>query len=440
MMKKTKAPASLGTEVTFTSSYLDEKYFYCKHPSGLDIYVFPKKMTSSYAFLGTRFGSVDNTFKTSETDDFITLPDGVAHFLEHKLFINEDGSDSFERFSELGGDANAYTSSNRTAYYFGCTENFEENLKELITFVTHPYFTEESINKEIGIISEEIRMYEDNPYDRCYYGMLDGLYEKHSVKRNICGSESSIKKITPELLYECHKVFYAPSNMVLAVCGDVALADVLKIADKLLPESNKKHSIILSNENLSEPREAHKKLVEARMNVSKPLFNIGIKDTNIPKTAEGIFKKEILMMILNDIIFSESSELYSDLLDREIIYPDMRHDYSICQSFAFNSIYGKADDPELVKKEILSYIDKLTENGIPEDDLERAKRVILAEYVKMFDSTARVANELFSYGCDGTQLFLTASVIEAATTTDMHKLLKEAFREEFFTLSVVHPI
>ena len=224
------------------------------------------------------------------------------------------------------------------------------------------------------------------------------------------------------------------------MCGDVTPEKVLKIADKLLKESKENHKIIISNENLSEPREAHKKLVEARMNVSKPLFNIGIKDTDIPTTAEGIFRKEILMMILNDMLFSESSELYCDLLDREIIYPDTRHDYTICQSFAFNSVYGKADDPTLVLTEIRSYIDKLIEKGLSADDFERAKRVILAEYVKMFDSTARVANELFSYGADGTQLFSTANIIETATIEELEKLLRNSFHEEFFTLSVVHPI
>ena len=154
----------------FSCRALKEKYYLYNHPSGLDIYIFPKKMTSTYAFFGTRFGSVDNTFKTSPDKDFVTVPDGIAHFLEHKLFANEDGSDSFERFSEYGADANAYTSFNRTTYYFGCTENLEASLGELLKFVTHPYFTEESIAKEIGIIEQEIRMYDDNPFDRCYYG------------------------------------------------------------------------------------------------------------------------------------------------------------------------------------------------------------------------------------------------------------------------------
>ena len=229
-----------------------EKYSLYKHSSGLNVYLFKKKMTSTYAFFGTRFGSIDNTFKTSDDAEFLTVPDGIAHFLEHKLFANEDGSDSFERFSEFGADANAYTSFNRTTYYFGCTENFKESLTELLEFVTHPYFTEESIAKEIGIIEQEIKMYDDNPADRCFYGMLDGLYTKHSVKRNICGSVESINQITPALLYDCYKVFYDLSNMVLTICGDVSEDEVIEIVDGVLPKDNKATKIIRSNENLFE--------------------------------------------------------------------------------------------------------------------------------------------------------------------------------------------
>ena len=256
----------------FYSAALKEKYFLYHHPSGLDIFIFPKKMTSSYAFFGTRFGSVDNTFKTDKSCKFVTVPDGIAHFLEHKLFANEDGSASFERFSEYGADANAYTSFNRTTYYFGCTENFDKSLTELLTFVTNPYFTEESIAKEIGIIEEEIKMYEDNPADRCYYGMLEGHYEKHSVRRNICGSSDSIRKITPSLLYDCYRVFYSLSNMVLAVCTDTEPKKVIEIADKVLPRKAEKTEIIRSNENAFEKKEAASAYNECKMNVSKPWF------------------------------------------------------------------------------------------------------------------------------------------------------------------------
>ena len=215
---------------------LGEEYRIYRHPCGLDIYIFPKKMTTAYALFGTKYGSLDNRLIDSEGNEKI-VPDGIAHFLEHKLFSNEDGTDSFERFSALGADANAYTSFNKTVYLFSCTDHFYESLAELIDFVTNPYFTKESVASEVGIISEEIRMYRDHPADRCFYGMLEGLYEHHSIRRNICGTVRSISRITPELLYDCYHSYYQFSNMALVICGDVDDEEVLKIAKAHLPSS-----------------------------------------------------------------------------------------------------------------------------------------------------------------------------------------------------------
>ncbi len=424
----------------FSCAALREKYYLYRHPSGLDIYIFPKKMTSAYAFFGTRFGSVDNTFKTTKDGEFVTVPDGIAHFLEHKLFTNEDGSDSFERFSEYGADANAYTSFNRTTYYFGCTENFDKALAELLTFVTHPYFTEESVAKEVGIIEEEIKMYEDNPSDRCYYGMLNGLYKNHSVKRNICGSPESIRKITPALLYDCYRVFYSLSNMVLAVCGDIAPDRIIKIADAVLPKASQKTEIIRSNENRFEKKEAALSYTEQRMNVAKPWFYIGIKDTDIPSTPEGIIKKDVLMMILNDMLFSECTDFYNELLDSELIYPNLRYGYSVCESFAYNSISGIADEPKKVLEKLLSYIDSLKENGLDKEEFVRAKRVMYAEFVKLFDSTEGIANQLFSYACDGADIFMNHELISSITFEEIEELFCRVFNKEYFTLSAVLPL
>ncbi len=424
----------------YKSALLNESYEYEEHASGLDVYVFKKKMNSTMAILGTRFGSVDNTFKTSKNGDFITVPDGVAHFLEHKLFENEDGSDSFERFSQLGADANAYTSANRTAYYFECTKNFSKNLEELISFVFTPYFTEKGIKKEIGIITEEIKMYEDNPYDRCYYAMLDGLYKNHSVKRNICGSEESIKEITPDTLYGCHKVFYSPSNMVLAVCGNVTLDSVIKTVDKLLPNKKKGKKIIRSNENLLEPKEVNKKLVTEKMNVSKPIFSIGIKDTALPRSKISSLKKSIMMDLLGGILFSRSSEFYNDLLERELIYPDFRYEYTLCETFAFASISGRSDSPEKVLDEILEYVDRLKATGISREDFKREKKATITGHVGMFDSTSRIAEFLFSQGCAKTELFRVYEIIESITLGELEALLEKAFCKEYFTLSVVYQV
>ncbi len=424
----------------FESALLKEVYEKIEHPSGLSIYVFPKKMSATYALFGTKYGSINNVFCPFGSKDHVSVPDGIAHFLEHKLFFNEDGSDSFERFSALGADANAYTAFDKTVYLFSCTHNFEASLEELVRFVTHPYFTEESVSKEIGIISEEIKMYEDMPSNRCFYGMLDGLYKSHSVKRNICGSEQSIRQITPELLYDCYNAFYRLDNMALVICGDVDSESVLRVVDPLLPTSCDGAPTACADEGKDEPREAHKHFVEQRMQVAKPLFDIGFKDTDLSSDPRKQLKKSIVMAILNDMLFAESGELYSSLLDRQLISPSLSSCYTICKSFAFSDIAGESNDPQAVTDEILDHIDKTKKKGLDKADFERTKKVMYAEWVMSFDSVEDVANELFNFVCDGAQLFDYLNVLDEITLDDVTYALEHSFDKSTMTLSVVYPI
>ena len=426
--------------LTLSSEALGESYSVCRHPSGLNIYVFPKKMTSTYAVFATKYGSTDNIFKTDGEDDFITVPDGIAHFLEHKLFTNEDGSDSFERFSDYGADANAYTSFNKTAYLFSCTENFEDSLRELISFVTNPYFTEDSVAKERGIIAQEIRMYDDSPSDRCFYGMLEGMYTHHSVKRNICGTVSSIKKITAELLYDCYRVFYDLSNMALIVCGDVDTERVIKIADELLPAVATGKSIIRSSENSREKRRVNRARVERKMSVSKPMFCIGVKDTDIPTDARARHKKDAAMSILDEMLFSRCTDFYNSLIDREIMSPSFSYGYTVSEEVAYNSFAGESDTPDAVLDEIKRYIAEVRQRGLSHEDFLRARRVMYAEYVKIFDSTESIANNLLSFVLEGADIFDYGELLRSVTIEDVERLFEAAFDDECFTMSVVYPI
>ena len=206
---------------------IGEKYYYMKHRSGLDIYVIPKKLTSAYALFCTRYGAVDNCFKLEGDKDFTRVPDGIAHYLEHKMFENEDGVDTFSRFAAYGASANAFTSMNITAYLFKCTENFEKNLEILLDYVTHPYFTPENVEKERGIISQEIRGREDWPEVVQYMNLLSALYERSQAKIRVAGTVESIREIDAETLYKCYDVFYNLSNMFLCISGDVTPEEVL---------------------------------------------------------------------------------------------------------------------------------------------------------------------------------------------------------------------
>lgn len=424
----------------FKNALLNEKYEKISHTSGLDIYIFPKKFASTYAVLGVKYGSVHNCFSSSPDSLPKVYPDGIAHFLEHKLFINEDGSDSFERFSEYGADANAYTSFNKTAYLFSCTENFEQSLGELLDFVTHPYFTPESVASEMGIIGEEIKMYDDSPADRCFYGMLEGMYENHSIRRNICGSLDSISKISADTLYECYNTFYNLRNMALIVCGDVNSDIVLKIADDRLNALAPPFSANAVNENSNESPYVFKSLVEQKMQVSKPLFNIGFKDTDIPLNPYERQRKDAGMAILDEMIFSRAGKLYCDLFESNLISPNMSYGYTISESSAYNSVAGEADNPKIVLEKINQYISCLKKDGLSYPDFVRGKRVMYSEFVKSFDSSDSIANNMLSFICEDAEILAYADIIDSVSFEYVSELFDSAFGEDTATLSIVYPL
>ncbi len=424
----------------FENPLLGESYEKITLPCGLDIYVFRKELTTAYAILGVGYGSIHSRFASSPHGELKDVPDGVAHFLEHKLFMNEDGSDSFEHFSEYGADANAYTSFNKTAYLFSCTENFEKSLGELLRFVTHPYFTPQSVDSEKGIIAEEIRMYDDSPSDRCFYGMLEGMYENHSIRKNICGSVDSISKITSDILYRCYNTFYNPQNMALVICGNVDTDAVIRIAEAELPSCSRPFVTKTDNENIGEAPSAFRQYVEQRMQVSKPLFNIGFKDTDIPSLPKDRQKKDAIMAILNEMIFSRAGRLYEHLFENGLISPNMSYGYTISATSAYNSIAGEADDPKRVLKEIFDYIDGLRSHGLSYEDFLRGKRVMYAEFVKSFDSTENIANNLLSFIFEGAELLSYADIIESVTFEDVEKAFEKAFAPKSVSLSVILPL
>ena len=421
----------------FFSPLLEERYYLMEHPSGLSVYVFPKELTTTYALFSTRYGSIDNCF-CLEGGERETVPDGIAHFLEHKLFENEDGSDAFGRFSALGADANAYTSYQRTAYLFSCTEHFEESLAELLRFVTHPHFTKESVEREQGIISEEIRMYEDNPWDRAQRQLLCGLYHRHPVRKNICGSLSSIRRITPELLYRCHEIFYNPSNMALVVCGDVDPDRVYELVDAMPWPKQKTTGFarILPRE----PATVAKKELSCRMQVSKPLFYVGVKDPILPPTPAGRLRRDAAMTLLDEVLFSRAGELYNSLFEEGLITSAFFGGYSCADSFAYHCISGESDDPMQVLERIKTYVEQVKEKGIDPQVLERCRRVLYADELRAFDSTEEIANRLLAFVFDDAEIFSYPTLLQEITREELEELLKDSYREEYYTISTVYPL
>ncbi len=422
------------------SKQLRERYFQAIHASGLPIYVFPKPMAGTYAILAVRYGSLDACCSVAGSDP-ISVPDGIAHFLEHKMFENDDGSDSFANFSAYGADANAYTTYQRTAYLFSTTEHFEQSLEELLRMVTHPYFTEASIQKERGIIAEEIRMYEDHPWERCYRGLLRALYAKHPIRNGICGSEASISEITPSMLYECHRLFYCPSNMVLIVCGNVDPSRVQGCVDSAFSQRERSDPPQTVQRILpQEPNGPSVHRVEERMQLAKPVFSIGIRDPFVSNDCKQRLRRDAVMAILNEVLFSRCESFYNTLFEKGLLTPAFSYGYSIGDSFAFNCISGESEDPDAVYSEFWEYLERITQTGISEPVFERCRRVLYADEIRAYDSTEEIAENLLTHVMEGTELFDYPNLLLEVTVEDANALLRQLFCKEQSVLSVIFPL
>ncbi|MBR6514284.1 MAG: insulinase family protein [Clostridia bacterium] len=420
-----------------SSALLREKYYYVKHKSGLDIYVFPKKMASTYALFGTRYGSVDSRFKKASDPDFIEVPAGIAHFLEHKMFENEDGVDTFARFAKTGAQANAYTSFGITAYLFSATERVYESLDILLDYVTHPYFTKETVDKEQGIIAQEIRMCEDNPGRALSFNLLKSMYSDHNIRIDIAGTVESIAQITPELLYSCYNTFYNLNNMALCVCGDVELESVLECADRNLKQAEPFDVI---SEAKPEKAEVNQKYCTCNMQVSMPMFAIGVKDVDISSDPTERMKKNAAISVISDMLFGKSSSFYNNMYDEGMISGSLDLWAEHNKSYSFITLSGEAQDPDSVYNRFLELIAKTKAEGLDREEFVRCKRVMYAGMVKSFDSTEEIANNFLGYVFDDGDILDFTDIMGNLDYDYTNELFKTMFRDEYYTLSTVYPI
>ena len=412
-----------------------EKYYYARHKSGLDVYVIPKDFKTSFAMFSTKYGAIDNCFKLAGEEDFHEVPDGIAHYLEHKMFENEDGVDTFSRFAKYGANANAFTSGTMTSYLFSCTEHLRENLEILLDYVSKPYFTPENVEKERGIIGQEIRMYEDNPGSAIYYNLLEALYEKHQTRINVAGTVESIAKITPELLYDCYYTFYDFSNMTLCVSGRADMEMVLDVADRILPKREQKAIV---RHYYEEKPEVCRKRIEAKFEVARPMFLIGVKDIDISPDGDERMKKKAQMGILVDMLFGSTSPFAIDVYESGLVNGfDAGFDHGRSSSMVY--LEGETDDPEAVYAKFLSYLEENRKNGLSREDFERIQRASYASYLKMFDSTklAQPFTYMIHDDCDP---FDYGNAIRAVTFEEISALFDRLFHENYYAMSVVRPI
>ncbi|AFK86566.1 MULTISPECIES: EF-P 5-aminopentanol modification-associated protein YfmH [Thermoanaerobacterium] len=414
---------------------IKEKMYKYEHESGLNVFVMPKKgFIKQYAMFATHYGSNDREFIIPGESEPTHVPDGIAHFLEHKMFEEESGS-IFEEFSKNGASANAYTNFTTTAYLFSCTDNFYDNLRLLLDFVQRPYFTDENVEKEKGIIAQEIRMYDDDPSWRLFFNMLGGLYHVHPVKIDIAGTIESISKIDKDILYKCYNTFYHPSNMVLFAVGDVDVDKVAEIVNDNV--KSKKRDGHIKRIYPNEPSKINKNYVEQKMSVSMPLFNIGFKDNDIGYGGKRLLKKDITTQICLEILAGRSSDLYEELYNDGLIDTTFDVEYVGEVDHGYSIIGGQSIDPEAVKKALIAKISSIYK--IDDADFYRIRRKLLGRFIKSFNSVESIAHNFISYYMKDINILDFTSVIEDITPDDVLDRFKTYFNEDNCVLSIVKP-
>ncbi len=413
---------------------LNERVFRHTCGNGLELIVVPKEgFAKSYAFFATKYGGMDMNF--SLNGERKKTPAGIAHYLEHKMFDTEEGN-ALQELAKLGAEPNAFTSDAITGYYFESTEHFEESLRILLSFVSVPYFTEESVAKEQGIIGQEIRMIEDNPGWQVYSNLLKGLYEKHPARIPVAGSVESIAEITAQTLYDCHRAFYDPSNMALCVVGDVDAEHILKIAEEVLPESRRPE--IQRDYGTEEAPHAALPLVEAEMEVSLPLFLCGYKCAPSLQ-GEEYARQELIGGMACDILFGESSPLYNRLYAEGVINGEFGGEYDLLPGISFIAVGGESPDPQRVHTAIMEEAKRIAKEGVDEVLYQQVKKATygcLLRAMNSFESIAVGSVEAYFRGCD---YFCFPEVFESVNKADIETFITQYVVPDNAAISIIHP-
>ena len=411
-----------------------EKLYTKKMKNGLTVMVIPKKgIRKKYVIWGTHYGSNDSKFIVPGEEQVTEVPKGVAHFLEHKMFEQENGKNSLDVLSGLGVNANAYTTNNHTAYLFECTDNFYEALDELMDYVQHPYFTDKNVEKEKGIINQEIMMYDYYPEWKVYLNCLDGMYHTNPVKLDITGTIETVSKIDKDILYKCYNTFYNPSNMCMVICGDFVPEKILEEVEKRLLDTKPCGEI----KRIYEPEEKSivKNKVEINMEVSIPIFVIGIKCEPV-KQQEKV-RNHIAIEILLNMIIGESSELYQELYKSGVILSTPSFDYEFTDEYAHILISGASRDPDLLYNKLIEKIQKLKKDKINKDDFKRIKKLIYGIYAKEFNDVQDIARMFLSDFMKGINSFDYLEEIDSVDLEYIEQVLNTNFKEEKMVYSVI---
>jgi predicted Zn-dependent peptidase len=416
--------------------HVKETLYTEKLDNGLSVFILPKEgFSKTYATFSTHYGSIDNHFRVEGAAE-IKVPDGIAHFLEHKMFEEPTG-DVFSLFASKGASANAFTSFDRTAYLFSATEHIDENLQTLLNFVQNPYFTDENVEKEKGIIGQEINMYKDNPDWRSYFGLIETMYHEHPVHIDIAGTIESIADITKDLLYDCYYTFYHPSNMSLFIVGGVDPEAIMDLIKQNQAAKNYKPQGTIHRMFVNEPPQVKNKEKVTILPVSLPKCLFGCKEPEQLATGLDLLKRELGMKVLMDILLSPSSAIYQKLYEEQLISDSFGSEYNIAENYAFSVIGGDTTNPELLIARVRAEIDHVKEQGIKQADFERSRKKKIGGFLRQLNSPESIANEFTKYRFKQIDLFEILPVYEQMTIEDVERLLNQHFDWNQLAASIV---
>ena len=410
---------------------IGESYVKAVHSSGLKIYILEKpQYNSCYAIFGTKYGSIDTMF--SVNGETTAVPEGIAHFLEHKLFESEDG-DAFTKYAKTGAYANAFTSFDKTCYLFSCSNLFYENLEILLQFVQSPYFTKETVEKEQGIIGQEIRMYDDSPAWRVMFNMLLAMYKNHPVRIDIAGTCESIAKIDADLLYKCYNTFYNPSNMFLCIAGNVESDKILKMVEGSVKVNN---PLQIERIKPEEPQEVLKGEVSQNLPVAQPMFCYGYK---LPYTQMPTVKDRVCLQILLEIIAGDCSPLYKTLMEQGLINDDFSFEHFCGDGYNAVIFEGDSDNPKEVAAQIAKEIERIKTDGINKKLFSAIRSGLYGASIRGFNSVESIAMQFVDCAMNDTNLFDELKYLKKVTAEDVIKRIS-LFDNQKTVLSVINPL
>ncbi|WP_017727380.1 EF-P 5-aminopentanol modification-associated protein YfmH [Halalkalibacterium ligniniphilum] len=422
-----------------TFEQLGETLYHEQLENGLDVYILPKPgFNKTYATFTTKYGSIDQEFIPIGEKEAIRVPDGIAHFLEHKMFEDEEG-DVFQDFSKQGASANAFTSFTRTAYLFSSTSNVNKNVETLLDFVQHPYFTEESVEKEKGIIGQEITMYDDNPDWRVYFGLIENMYEYHPVKSDIAGTIESISKITKDLLYQCYETFYHPNNMLLFIVGPVDQDEMISLVRNNQAKKSFKKPEEVQRFFAAEPKEVAKKKQVIPMSVQTPKCLVGFKEVHPARQGEELMKRELAINVLLDLIFGQGTKNYQKLYDEGLIDESFSFDHTSEYGFGFTILGGDTNHPDKLAETIEKMVGDFVATPLTEAEVNRAIKKKIGAFLRSLNSPEYIANQFTRYAFNKMDLFNVVPTLESLTVEALTEVLHDHFSFERFTVCQVKP-